>query len=79
MTGEGSLDNQTLHGKGPYGVACRAKVNNLPVIGLSGKIPLEHNENLNQFFNVLFAIGNQPTDIPIALECTKLNLVRTAR
>ena len=79
ITGEGSLDEQTLHGKGPYGVAYRAKKNNLPVVGIAGKVPLEQNEPLSQYFDVLLAIGNGPTDIATALKNTEQNLVRTAR
>ncbi|QIP16998.1 glycerate kinase [Spirosoma aureum] len=78
ITGEGSIDEQTLHGKGPFGVAFQAKRKNLPVIGLAGKIPLEQNEKLNQYFDVLLAIGNGPTDITTALKYTKENLIRTA-
>jgi glycerate kinase len=78
ITGEGSIDEQTLHGKGPFGVAFQAKRKNLPVIGLAGKIPLEQNEKLNQYFDVLLAIGNGPTDITTALKYTEENLIRTA-
>ena len=31
ITGEGSIDEQTLEGKGPFGVAQKAKEKNLPV------------------------------------------------
>ncbi|MFD2932791.1 glycerate kinase [Spirosoma flavum] len=78
ITGEGSIDEQTLHGKGPFGVAFRAKHKNLPVIGLAGKIPLEQNEKLTQYFDVLLAIGNGPTDIDTAMQSTEQNLIRTA-
>jgi glycerate kinase len=76
ITGEGSIDEQTLHGKGPYGVANRAKMRSIPVIGLAGKIPLEPNEKLSKYFNVLLAIGNKPIDISTALCQTKQNLTR---
>jgi glycerate kinase len=79
ITGEGSIDEQTLQGKGPYGVANRAKAKNIPVIGIAGKIPLETNEKLNEYFNVLLAIGNEPTDIPTALKRTKDNLIRVSK
>ena len=78
ITGEGSLDEQTLQGKGPYGVAYQAKAQNLPVIGLAGKIPLNQNSRLSPYFDVLLAIGNGPTDIPTALSYTEQNLIRTA-
>ncbi|HYK47189.1 MAG TPA: glycerate kinase, partial [Parafilimonas sp.] len=37
ITGEGSIDEQTLRGKGPYGVAKRAKQKGVPVIALAGR------------------------------------------
>nr|WP_294941472.1 glycerate kinase [uncultured Mucilaginibacter sp.] len=76
ITGEGSIDEQTLQGKGPFGVASRAKARGIPLIGLAGKIPLENNEKLNRYFDVLLAIGNSPTDIATALADTEKNLVR---
>ena len=79
ITGEGSIDEQTLQGKGPFGVAASAKKLNLPVIGLAGKIPLETNEALQQYFDVLLAIGNQPGSLTDALAHTAENLSRTAR
>jgi len=78
ITGEGSIDEQTLQGKGPFGVACRAKLKQLPVIGLAGKIPLEKNEALQQYFDVLMAIGHQPMDLATALAATESNLIRTS-
>jgi glycerate kinase len=79
ITGEGSIDEQTLKGKGPFGVASRAKARNIPVIGLAGKIPLEPNEELGRYFNALFAIGNEPTDLATALSQTAENITRTAK
>ena len=78
VTGEGSIDEQTLQGKGPFGVANRAKKKNIPVIGLAGKIPLDYSTSLQKYFSVLFAIGNQPTDLVTALKTTRNNLIRTA-
>ncbi|GAB3974655.1 glycerate 3-kinase [Spirosoma terrae] len=78
ITGEGSIDEQTLQGKGPYGVAYQAKLRNLPVIGLAGKIPLEPSEQLNDYFDTLLAIGNGPTDLSNALASTRTNLIRVA-
>jgi glycerate kinase len=50
ITGEGSIDLQTLQGKGPIGVAKRAKHKNIPVIGLAGKVPLDQNSELDEYF-----------------------------
>jgi len=79
ITGEGSIDEQTLQGKGPFGVAYRSKLKDLPVIGIAGKVPLEHNENLHKYFDVLLPIGHKPMELKTALESTAANLVRTAR
>ena len=78
ITGEGSIDEQTLHGKGPFGVASRAKNAGLPVIGLAGRVPLEPSAGLKKYFDTLLAIGNGPTDFSNALKNTAANLARTA-
>jgi glycerate 2-kinase len=78
ITGEGSIDLQTLEGKGPIGVASRAKKKNIPVIGLAGKIPLETDIQLLPYFDVLMAIGHQPEDLKSAMQHTAANLRRTA-
>jgi glycerate kinase len=78
ITGEGSIDEQTLQGKGPFGVANRAKLKGLPVVGLAGKVPIERNENLEKYFDVLMPIGHQPSDLSTALACTADNLTRTS-
>jgi glycerate kinase len=78
ITGEGSIDVQTLHGKGPYGVAQKAKNMNIPVIGIAGKIPLEQDGSLKQYFDILISINNEPADIATAMGNTEKNLVRTA-
>jgi glycerate kinase len=79
ITGEGSIDEQTLQGKGPFGVASRAKAKDRPVIGLAGKIPLYDNDKLSQYFDVLMAIGNEPSAIPAALNHTEQNLIRISK
>jgi glycerate kinase len=78
ITGEGSLDAQTLQGKGPFGVAYRAKQKGLPVVGIAGKVPLERNEALQEYFDVLLPLAHQPMDLHTALSCTTANLIRTA-
>lgn len=37
ITGEGSLDEQTLHGKAPAGVAAAARQSNVPVVAVCGR------------------------------------------
>ena len=76
ITGEGSIDSQTLQGKGPFGVAAMAKAHNVPVIAVAGKVPLNNDEELRKYFDVLLAIGNEPADIETAMKNTEANLVR---
>jgi glycerate kinase len=79
ITGEGSIDEQTLHGKGPYGVAYRAKIKDLPVIGIAGKVPVKPDTKMNEYFDILISIGDGPSDISSAIQSTEINLKRTVR
>ncbi len=78
ITGEGSIDAQTLQGKGPFAVARLARSYHIPVIGLAGKIPLQTDPALVHYFDALLAIGNQPSPLPQAIADTEANLIRTA-
>jgi glycerate 2-kinase len=79
ITGEGSIDVQTLQGKGPFGVAKKAKEKGIPVIGLAGKVPLETDASLQQYFDQLLSINSEPMELSDALTHTRSNLIRTAR
>jgi glycerate kinase len=62
ITGEGKLDAQTLHGKGPMGVAETARAMGKPVIGIGGVI--EAREELQSRFEALFQV--KPDSVPVA-------------
>ncbi|MBL9178585.1 MAG: glycerate kinase [Verrucomicrobiaceae bacterium] len=62
ITGEGRLDAQTLHGKGPMGVAEMAHAMNKPVAVFAGAIEAE--DQLRPRFDLLCAI--KPQDMPLA-------------
>jgi glycerate kinase len=79
ITGEGSIDIQTLQGKGPFGVAKMAKEKGKRVIGLAGKVPSETPALLQQYFDVLLSINDEPVDIAEALKNTSNNLKRKAK
>jgi glycerate kinase len=79
ITGEGSIDDQTLQGKGAFGVAKKAKEKGIPVIGLAGKVPLETSKTLQQYFDVLLSINHGPMELSEAIQQTDKNLVRTAK
>src|SRR5262245_25391991 len=78
ITGEGRIDSQTLHGKGPFGVARAAKERGIPVIGLAGSIPAAIPSELSAYFDVLLSINNEVIDVAEAMKHTRVNLVRTA-
>ncbi|HMG68612.1 MAG TPA: glycerate kinase [Chitinophagaceae bacterium] len=78
ITGEGSIDLQTLDGKGPFGVAKKAKEKQLPVIALAGKIPLQPSSSLDHYFDVMVCINNELMELSSAMTHSKINLVRTA-
>ncbi len=40
ITGEGSLDEQTLHGKAPAGVAAAARARGIEVVAVCGRLSL---------------------------------------
>jgi len=79
ITGEGSLDVQTLQGKGPFGVAKKAKAKGIKVVGIAGKIPKNEDESLNQYFDIMVPINNEVADLETAIENTCVNLIRTAK
>jgi glycerate 2-kinase len=76
ITGEGSIDSQTLQGKGPYGVAVKAKEKGIPVIGLAGNV--EPDKEFSRYFNELISINKEPVDLATAMRNTKENLMRAA-
>lgn len=78
VTGEGSLDEQTLGGKGPFGVAYLARQRDIPVIGIAGRVPLKPSEELLDLFSVLLPISHEAMTLPHALDHTATNLQRTA-
>ena len=78
ITGEGSIDEQTLQGKAPFGVAARAKMKGIPVIALAGKVPVHDSNHLREYFDFLIPISHQPEDLLDALRHSADNLVRTS-
>ncbi|GEO06937.1 glycerate kinase [Adhaeribacter aerolatus] len=78
VTAEGGLDEQTLAGKGPYGVARQAKSKNIPVIALAGQIPAKLDISRFVYFDAVFPIATGPVPLEQALALTAENLTRTA-
>ncbi|WP_333912160.1 glycerate kinase [Vibrio coralliirubri] len=78
ITGEGQMDNQTLQGKTPYGIAKRASLQGIPTIGIAGSLGAEV-EALYSEMNSLFGTVRSPQTLEKVLQEAELNLTRTAR
>lgn len=80
VTGEGSIDAQTLHGKAPAGVLAAAQRLGIPVVALGGRVECE-SALLAGGFHAVRAITphDQPTDIAMQRETAIANMERAAR
>ena len=78
ITAEGGLDEQTLEGKGPAGVAKKAKEKNIPVVILAGSIPREPGKEMRKYFDAIFSIGHGVVPLNEAIQNTASDLKRTA-
>jgi glycerate kinase len=78
ITAEGKLDSQTLEGKGPYGVAEKARQHKTPVIILAGQVPAKAGKELHRYFDAIFSIGPGPASKEDAMKNTAADLQRTS-
>ncbi|PMH32231.1 glycerate kinase [Vibrio lentus] len=78
ITGEGQMDNQTLQGKTPYGMAKRASLQGIPTIGIAGSLGTEV-EALYGEMSSLFGTIRSPQSLDQVLKEAEENLTRTAR
>ena len=78
ITGEGQMDNQTLQGKTPYGIAKRASLQGIPTIGIAGSLGTEV-EALYGEMSSLFGTVRSPQSLDQVLLEAEKNLTRTAR
>ncbi|MCC4859122.1 glycerate kinase [Vibrio splendidus] len=78
ITGEGQMDNQTLQGKTPYGIAKRASLQGIPTIGIAGSLGTEV-EALYDEMSSLFGTVRSPQSLDQVLQEAEKNLTRTAR
>jgi glycerate kinase len=78
ITGEGSLDRQTLEGKAPFGVATRCRERSVPVIAMAGQVRIADEAILRKYFDQLICINKKNTSLDAALAMTRINLVHAA-
>lgn len=63
ITGEGSLDEQTLHGKAPAGVAAVAAARHIPVIAVCGRTTLEPQQVRAAGFHTAYPLTDLEPDV----------------
>ena len=78
ITGEGSLDKQTLQGKLIKGICQLAKKYDKPVVAICGALALNIEEIKNLGLTAAFSISQGPGSLDEALENTEKNLMLTA-
>nr|WP_300005576.1 glycerate kinase [Tissierella sp.] len=78
LTGEGSIDAQTLYGKTPIGVSKLAKKYGVPTIVLAGSlgggVDILYDHGITAIFNIL----QTPCELDIALETGLINVEKTS-
>ncbi|MEO1712048.1 MAG: glycerate kinase, partial [Bacteroidota bacterium] len=76
ITGEGSIDDQTLNGKLIKGITNRASVLDKPVIGIGGRVLLSIEQQQALNLQAVFSLVNGPMNLEQALANTPQNLER---
>ena len=78
ITGEGQMDNQTLQGKTPYGIAKRAAKQGIPTLAIAGSLGSEVEALYGDIYSV-FGTVRSPQTLEQVLQEAEKNLTRTAR
>jgi len=63
VTGEGSLDRQTLSGKAPAGVAAAARHRGVPVVAVCGQCQLSDEELRSAGIDAAYALTDEQPDL----------------
>lgn len=67
ITGEGSLDEQTLGGKAPAGVAARAQAAGVPVIAVAGRCLLSPAQLRSAGFAAAYSLSDLEPDVRLSM------------
>lgn len=77
LVGEGRMDQQSLSGKAPVGIAQRVP-KEIPVVALCGSVDKHLTNTAAAGITAAFPILHQPEELAAALADTEANLMRTA-
>jgi glycerate 2-kinase len=79
VTGEGSLDVQTLSGKAPAGVAATARSLNVPTIAIAGRVLLTERQLIDAGFNYAYSLSDIEPNIEKSIANAVPLLYRASR
>jgi glycerate kinase len=79
ITGEGSLDPQTLSGKGPLGVAQAARLRGVPVVAVAGRVSLSPHGIEAAGFSRAYSLRSLEPDLERSLAMAAPLLTRIAK
>ncbi|GCF92461.1 glycerate kinase [Enterococcus florum] len=77
IVGEGRMDQQSLSGKAPVGIARRVP-EGIPVVAICGSVAKELRDTTKSGIDAAFPIVNQPMSLSEAIENAESNLIRTS-
>jgi glycerate kinase len=78
ITGEGQMDGQTIYGKGPVGIARRAKKHGVPTVALVGGLDTSDEDLHEAGIQAVLPIITQPMTLDEAIDNAALLLERAA-
>lgn len=79
ITGEGRIDQQTIFGKTPFGVATVAKQHGVPVIGIAGSLGTNAHVVHDHGIDAIASVLSRPCTIEQAMAEAEFNVRSTAR
>lgn len=79
ITGEGRIDQQTIFGKTPFGVATVARQHGVPVIGIAGSLGQNAHVVHDHGIDAIASVLSHPCNIQEAMAEAEFNVRSTAR
>lgn len=79
ITGEGRIDQQTIFGKTPFGVAAVARKHGVPVVGIAGSLGTNAHVVHEHGIHAIFSVLNRTCDIQDAMAEAEFNVRSAAR
>ncbi len=79
LTGEGRMDSQTAHGKGPVGVARRCRAAKVPVVAFAGSVAGKDEDFREMGFDLVVPVVSGPQTVEEAMAGAAANVRDAAR